>query len=340
MKLNWKRKELKQRWTLSAEEWKLLKNKTGPTRLGFAVLMKYFHITGRFPDGPREVPRDGIRFVADQLELSIKEWREYPWSGRVTTYHRNEIREFFSFRKASLHDAKAIQRWLTADLLNNEHRPDRLQEAVLERYRHLHIEPPTMDQINRMIQSAIADHEMRFCNSIGGNFNARMTDRMNKLLQLQPSADGEWTAWQNIKSDPGKAGLESIKEAVARLNSVRDIGLPAELFKAVHPKLLERYAKRATVEEPFELRRHMAPLRLTLMATFLHRREEELTDHLVDLLVETVHKMGKKAEKRIDDSLGDALQKAPSKMAKLYRIAKASVEAPQGVVEEVICFSP
>lgn len=336
MKLNWKRKELKQRWTLSAEEWKLLKNKTGPTRLGFAVLMKYFHITGRFPDGPREVPRDGIRFVADQLELSIKEWREYPWSGRVTTYHRNEIREFFSFRKASLHDAKAIQRWLTADLLNNEHRPDRLQEAVLERYRHLHIEPPTMDQINRMIQSAIADHEMRFCNSIGGNFNARMTDRMNKLLQLQPSADGEWTAWQNIKSDPGKAGLESIKEAVARLNSVRDIGLPAELFKAVHPKLLERYAKRATVEEPFELRRHMAPLRLTLMATFLHRREEELTDHLVDLLVETVHKMGKKAEKRIDDSLGDALQKAPSKMAKLYRIAKASVEAPQGVVEEVI----
>lgn len=216
MKLNRKREELKQRWTLSAEEWKLLKNKTGPTRLGFAVMMKYFYITGRFPDGPREVPRDGIRSIASQLELSIKGWREYPWTGRVTTYHRNEIREFFSFRKASLHDAKVIHRWLTADLLNKEHRPDRLQEVVLERYRRLNIEPPTMNQINRMIQSANGDHEMRFCNSLGGSFNAGMTDRLNNLLQLQSLADGESTAWQNIKSDPGKARLESIKEAVAR----------------------------------------------------------------------------------------------------------------------------
>ena len=112
--------------------------------------------------------------------------------------------------------------------------------------------------------------------------------------------------------------------------------LPADLFKTVYPKLLERYAKRAAVEEPFELRRHAVSLRATLMATFLHRREEELTDHLVDLLIETVNKMGKKSETRIDNSLSDALQKAPSKMAKLYRIAKASVEAPQGVVAEVI----
>jgi hypothetical protein len=88
--------------------------------------------------------------------------------------------------------------------------------------------------------------------------------------------------------------------------------------------LIERYAKRAAVEEPFELRRHSVQLRATLLTAFLHRLGEELTDHLVDLLVETVHKMGKKAEKRIDNGLANALQKASSKMAKLYRIAKAS----------------
>ncbi len=153
---------------------------------------------------------------------------------------------------------------------------------------------------------------------------------------LQPSDEDEWTVWQNLKGDPGHAGLASVKEAVSRLQVVKSIGLPDTTFKAVSPKLLERYAKRAAVEEPFELRRHAIPLRATLMAAFLHRREEELTDHLVDLLIEIVHKMGKKAEKRVDDSLGEALQKAPSKMAKLYRIAKASVEAPQGVIEEVI----
>lgn len=131
-------------------------------------------------------------------------------------------------------------------------------------------------------------------------------------MQPQAEDEGTWTVWQTIKSDPGKAGLDSVKEAVARLQSVRGIGLPNDLFKAVSPKLLERYAKRTAVEEPFELRRHATSLRATLMAAFLHRRGEELTDHLVDLLVETVHKMGKKAENRIEESLGEALKKAPA----------------------------
>jgi len=245
MKHNWKKEELQQQWAFLAEEWKLLKNKTGPTRLGFAVLMKFFQITGRFPDDPREVPREASRFVAGQLGLSIKAWRDYPWTGRVITYHRNEIRKFFGYRKTSIQDAKTMIRWLANDLLNKEHRPDRLQVSVLERYKKLRIEPPTTEQIHRMIQSALAGHEYRFCKLIGGNLDAKMTERLNVLLRLQPSDDGEWTAWQALKSDPGKAGLESIKEAVSRLQTVREIGLPADLFKAVSPKLLERYAKRA-----------------------------------------------------------------------------------------------
>jgi len=84
------------------------------------------------------------------------------------------------------------------------------------------------------------------------------------------------------------------------------------------------------VEEPFELRRHTAPLRATLMSAFLHCRSGDLIDHLVDFLVQTVHRMGKKAERRIDAGLGEALQKAAGKMAKLHRIAKAAVDAPKG----------
>ncbi len=53
--------------------------------------------------------------------------------------------------------------------------------------------------------------------------------------------------------------------------------------------------------------------------------------------METVHKMGKGAEKKIDGSLEKALQKkAPGKIGKLYRMAKASVEEPKGAVEDVI----
>jgi len=46
--------------------------------------------------------------------------------------------------------------------------------------------------------------------------------------------------------------------------------------------------------------------------------------------------MGKKAERRIEAGLGEALQKAAGKMVKLYRMAKAAVDAPKGIIEEVI----
>jgi hypothetical protein len=89
---------------------------------------------------------------------------------------------------------------------------------------------------------------------------------MDDLLEAKPSEEeeGEWTIWQELKADPGKAGLDSVKKAATRLNLLREAGLPVDLFKNVPPKLVERYAKRAAVEEPFELRRHTATLRATL----------------------------------------------------------------------------
>jgi TnpA family transposase len=336
MKRKWAQEELEQQWTLFPHELKLLKNKTRSTRMGFAILLKFFQIEGRFPENSREVALEVIRYIAKQLDQPSKDWREYPWSGRATVYHRNEIRKFYAYRKTSTRDTKAMIKWLADELLNQEQRPERLQSLVLEQYRTLCVEPPTLEQLRRLIQSAITEHENRFCSAITSALTPTILKRMDSLLQIHPANDGDWTVWQNLKSDPGKAGIDSIKEAVVRLQTVRGIGLPADLFKGVSPKLLERYAKRVAVEEPFELRRHAVPLRATLMAAFLYRRSEELTDHLVDLLVETVHKMGKKAEKRIDEGLGEALQKAPSKMVKLYRIAKASVEAPQGIVSDVI----
>jgi hypothetical protein len=42
MKQNWELEELIEHWMLLPDELVLLGNKTGATRLGFAVLLKYF----------------------------------------------------------------------------------------------------------------------------------------------------------------------------------------------------------------------------------------------------------------------------------------------------------
>src|SRR5260370_42267264 len=50
MKRAWHPDELAQCWTLSPDELELLGNKTGVTRLRFAVLLEAFQFDGRFPD--------------------------------------------------------------------------------------------------------------------------------------------------------------------------------------------------------------------------------------------------------------------------------------------------
>ena len=48
MKRNWTTEELVEYWTLLLNEIDLLENKTGATRLGFAVLLKFYQLEARY----------------------------------------------------------------------------------------------------------------------------------------------------------------------------------------------------------------------------------------------------------------------------------------------------
>lgn len=338
MKREWTEYELATQWLLFPQERQLLGNKTGATRLGFALLLKFFQLEGRFPASALELPRAAVSFVASQIEIPAEAWNDYPWDGATIKRHRAEIREWCGFREVTLADMEAFKRWLVDEVISQEHRDDRLRDALLEHCRTLRIEPPAADHAQRLIQSALHEHETLFCTSIFERLDPVMRDRLDGLLEPHQAEAGEadWTRWQALKTEPGKAGLSSVKTAAARLRQVREVGLPRDLFKGVAPKLLERYAKRAAVEEPFELRRHSVALRVALQAAFLRRRSEELTDDLVDLLIETTHSMGKRAEKKVETDLFSRLQKVPGKLNVLLRVAEASVASPTGVVADVI----
>jgi Domain of unknown function (DUF4158) len=61
--------EVDERWALHASDRTLLGNKTGVTRLGFAVLLKMFQVNGRFPHRLQEVPVAAVEAIASQIEV-------------------------------------------------------------------------------------------------------------------------------------------------------------------------------------------------------------------------------------------------------------------------------
>ena len=80
--------ELVEHWTLVEDQRELVAGKQGATRLGFALLLKFYTRAGRFPRGRAELDDDAVAFVARQVGVPASDLGFYEWSGRTFKYHR------------------------------------------------------------------------------------------------------------------------------------------------------------------------------------------------------------------------------------------------------------
>jgi hypothetical protein len=180
MRMEWSDDERVASWTLVSEDWSLVGNKTGATRLRFAVLLKFFEIEARFPQAPDEVPPSGVAYLAEQLRVDADGFADYAWSGRTIEYHRAQVRAAFGFREFARGDEDKLAGWLTEEVCPVELRDEQLREALLVRCRAERIEPP--GRIDRIIRAARAAFEKRFCELTTGRLGQECADRLKALL--------------------------------------------------------------------------------------------------------------------------------------------------------------
>ena len=64
MRDDWSLDELVASWTLVGQDWELIGNKTGATRLGFALMLKFFELEARFPSAGSDFAEVVVGFVA------------------------------------------------------------------------------------------------------------------------------------------------------------------------------------------------------------------------------------------------------------------------------------
>ncbi len=359
MKRTWDIEELIEHFTLVPPELELLGNKTGATRLGFALLLKCFQLEGRFPTAKHEIPRSVIDYVAHQLQLDAALFSEYDWEGRTITNHRTQIREHFEFREATSADAEEVTNWLVSTGQAAMPHLERLKATVYARFRELRLLPPTPERIERLIHSACATAEQQFFAETFARLSDTSRTRLDALLtsSLQAEEENEEEApaetgeeaeedeetvpldqvtWHDLKLNPGPVGVKSVRQELAKLRTLEHLQLPEDLFNTVPTKVLSRYRQRAATETLHELRRHPDATRYALLAAFCWQRRHELLDTLIDLLLLIIHKIGTRAEKRVDKELLEDFKRVDGKGRLLYRVAEASLAQPDGTVREVV----
>lgn len=166
---------------------------------------------------------------------------------------------------------------------------------MVARCRNDHIEPPAPAKVQRLVGRAVTDFEAQFCRSRVERISHATRSRLEDLVVGSGDEVGEGTAGEDsvagggrshfaeLKTDPGAPGLESLLAEVNKLQRVRWLELPADLFADVSEKLVEAWRARASKEYPANLERVKPARRLTLLAALCHVRQTEITDSLVDL---------------------------------------------------------
>jgi hypothetical protein len=326
MHREWSTEELVASWTLIGDDWDLVGNKTGPTRLGFALLLKFFEIEARFPRGVTELPSAAIDYAAGQVKVKPEALGSYRWDGRSVKYHREQIREAFGFREFTRADEDKLADWLTTEVCPVELRDEQLREALLVRCSAERLEPP--GRVDRIIGSARARSEQRFCEQVQVRLGDDCAERLEQLASRELLAE--------LKTDPGQVGLETLLREIDKLNAVRSLRLPADLFVDASEKLVEAWRARAARAYPSDLRATPRPVRLTLLAALCWVRSTEIIDALVDLLIGLVHKINARADRRVERELIDDLRRVRGKEAILFRLAEAAIEHPDDTVRNAL----
>jgi hypothetical protein len=337
MRREWDPEDLIAYWTLLGDDWARVGNKTGATRLGFALLLKYFELDARFPRHAGDVPKAAVDYMAEQVKVDARLFAEYAWSGRTIEYHRAQIREALGFRESTREDEERLAAWLAQEVCPVELGEERLREAVLARCRAERIEPA--GRIDRILGAAQASFERQFTATIAGRITEAAAERLEQLVGDE-STDGVQgggvSFLTELKADPGQLGLETMLKEIAKLERVRTIGLPPDVFADTSEKLLAAWRARAANMYPSDFRSSPPPIRLTLLAALCAVRAAEIIDGLVDLLTALVLKIDTRAERRVEGELISDLKRVRGKEGILFRLAEAALEQPDEIVRRAL----
>ncbi|MET7931065.1 Tn3 family transposase [Streptomyces sp. NPDC005349] len=328
----WSPEELLASWTLVDGDWKLVANKTGPTRLGFCLMLKFFEIEARFPEFIEEFPQPAVEYVAGLVKVPVAELAKYDLAGAKR--HRKQIREAVGFRPPTGADEESLTAWLAAEVCPVEMVEDRQREALLVECRTRKIEPPGPTRVEKVLVAARGRWERAFC--------ARTIERLGPvgrvgLLALVAEGNDEGTTLlAALKRDPGAVGLDALLMEILKLTSVRELGLPKGLFADCSEKLVAAWRARAIKMYPSDFRDTSEDVRITLLAALCSSRQAEITDALADLLIALVHKINARAERRVEKQLTAELRKVRGKEGILFKLAEAAVGKPDEVVRRAL----
>jgi hypothetical protein len=334
-------------WLLQPDEMSLLPGMTDKERLGFALQLKFRQVNGRYPERLDEIVAPVVEVLAKQVGIDADTLSTYELDSRQSQRHRQMIRRFLGYQLPTGPDLVRLREWLTRDMLPFDPLARHGRDVALEWFNAQRLEPPALSELDRAIRSAVRGFEHHLQEVIYARLSATSKVAIDQLLAGEEPGTGDdgnddqgsaasALTFAQLKADLGKPSRDKLLIGIERCQAIDTIGLVTDVFKGVPSKFIDQFCQRCATESIRELRRHPVPIRYSMVAMFCWRRRQQVTDGLVDMLVQIIHTIGTRAEKKIDKKQFVAFKKVRGKVRLLYEVAEATVDQPDGVVKEVV----
>ncbi|MEX2697521.1 DUF4158 domain-containing protein [Rhizobium mongolense] len=199
---------------------------------------------------------------------------EYDFCGRTSRRHCAEILQYLGFRRLKPADREALTLWIAAELCPTGRSAGAMLDEVFLWCRDRRIYGPSLRELERLV-------------------------REHAVVLLEASiaeADGQ-TGFNTMRGDAGQASLDNILGMTEKLAFMQRLDLPQDILATTGKVWVEHIVRRVAGEKAWEMRRHAPAKQIGLYAIYLSSRQAQLTDALVDLLIETIHKIGSRSKR-------------------------------------------
>lgn len=152
----------------------------------------------------------------------------YSWHGSTFDYHVAQVRETTGWRFATAADKEALESWLRQHGAYQAYTDELLLAAACLRLRSLRVELPTESELGRVVSAALNGFYQDVHRRIADGTPPAARARIDELLKVIEPATV--SAFEQLKADPGKPGVDNLNVEIGKLQIIRAVGLSSEVL--------------------------------------------------------------------------------------------------------------
>ena len=321
-------------YTLKQKNIDLVKRKPKKNRVYFLFLYKFYEYYKRFPKDA-DLSKSIFKYIANQINIKESFNINYPY--RTRKYLISEIRKDFDLKVTNSKIIAGLKQWLISNILPFEYHSIIIKDKTYDylnknKYEHL-----SDLEIKRLIKSSLRLFEKQMLKEIFSKLPHEFNTSIQNWLYSHNTQLPEYlVSFNDLKKNPGSIGVNSSFGEMAKLSTIHSFNLPSGILSKYSTKVINRYHQRALAQSIWEFNRQPTQLKNPLLAIFLTVRKEVITDNIIELLIQIIHKIKINAEKKIKKEILKEITKVSNKEKILLDVAMTSFDNRSSIVEDTI----